>query len=373
MNLKSHNYGLFLTYGSSLSIWQKNGVFERELEFYKKISPKFNKVFIVSYGGKDEQFFLEALPRNFEILYKRIFFPNLLYQFLIPLVYYKKLKSCEIIKTNQIFGSLAAVLTKLICRKPLLIARGGYLAYQVERDAHHSFISRLHILSHEKAAYKFCDQAVITSQPQADFLKRNYPALKDKITVIGNVIMTNIFKPVAAKKKYDIGYVGRLESTHKQPLTILKASLNTNWRICFIGQGPDYEMLQEFARSNGLDLTIYKKVNNYQLPDYYNSFRIFAFPSRAEGNPKTLLEAMSCGLPIVTTNAPGINNIVENGLNGLLVDLKHENWREKMIYLLNNNDSTKNLGFNARDYVVANHSFDTIFFKEMTLYEKITK
>ena len=58
---------------------------------------------------------------------------------------------------------------------------------------------------------------------------------------------------------------------------------------------------------------------------YYNMADIMVFPSYREGLPKSLLEAMSVGLPIITTNSPGCKECVENNVNGFLVPIKDVN------------------------------------------------
>ena len=55
------------------------------------------------------------------------------------------------------------------------------------------------------------------------------------------------------------------------------------------------------------------------MPDLYLEHDIFVFPSLVEGMPLTLLEAMATGMPVVTTNTCGMADLVENGVNGLLV------------------------------------------------------
>jgi glycosyltransferase involved in cell wall biosynthesis len=56
-----------------------------------------------------------------------------------------------------------------------------------------------------------------------------------------------------------------------------------------------------------------------EMPALYAAHDIFVFPSLIEGMPLSLLEAMAAGMPVVTTNTSGMADLVENGLNGLLV------------------------------------------------------
>jgi glycosyltransferase involved in cell wall biosynthesis len=60
-------------------------------------------------------------------------------------------------------------------------------------------------------------------------------------------------------------------------------------------------------------------VKREAMPGLYAAHDIFVFPSLMEGMPLTLLEAMASGMPVVTTNTCGMADVVEDGINGLLV------------------------------------------------------
>ena len=61
------------------------------------------------------------------------------------------------------------------------------------------------------------------------------------------------------------------------------------------------------------------------MPNVYRQATIVCLPSYREGLPKSLLEAASCGRPIITYDVPGCREIVLNGVNGILVPLKDQN------------------------------------------------
>ncbi len=57
-----------------------------------------------------------------------------------------------------------------------------------------------------------------------------------------------------------------------------------------------------------------------KIVDFYNTLDLYLITSREEGGPKALLEAMACGIPIVTTKVGMANDIVENGRNAIICD-----------------------------------------------------
>jgi len=92
---------------------------------------------------------------------------------------------------------------------------------------------------------------------------------------------------------------------------------------------------------------------------------IVVLPSYREGTPRSLLEAMAMGRPIVATDVPGCREVVDDGVNGLLVAPKHvESLAEAIAMLLDNPDRRRGMGlasrakvtseFNERDVIQAN-------------------
>ncbi|MFQ5491192.1 MAG: glycosyltransferase, partial [Phycisphaerae bacterium] len=57
------------------------------------------------------------------------------------------------------------------------------------------------------------------------------------------------------------------------------------------------------------------------VPSILRSADVFVFPSRTEGLPNALMEAMAAGLPIVTTGAPGCRDLIQPGVTGLVVPI----------------------------------------------------
>lgn len=74
-----------------------------------------------------------------------------------------------------------------------------------------------------------------------------------------------------------------------------------------------------FGQEARKHVQVIPRVSREEMPNLYAGHDIFVFPSLMEGMPLTLLEAMATGMPVVTTEIPGMVEIVEDGFNGLLV------------------------------------------------------
>jgi len=79
------------------------------------------------------------------------------------------------------------------------------------------------------------------------------------------------------------------------------------------------EVMAHFAADLRSRVKVLPSVHREAMPDLYAGHDIFVFPSLVEGMPLTLLEAMASAMPVVTTNTCGMADIVENGVNGILV------------------------------------------------------
>ncbi|HXF84120.1 MAG TPA: glycosyltransferase family 4 protein [Anaerolineales bacterium] len=75
------------------------------------------------------------------------------------------------------------------------------------------------------------------------------------------------------------------------------------------------EQIDSWKRSNDVEVWGWQD----DMPAVLAQADIFCLPSYREGVPNALLEACACGLPIVTTNVPGCRDVVQHGVNGLLV------------------------------------------------------
>lgn len=77
---------------------------------------------------------------------------------------------------------------------------------------------------------------------------------------------------------------------------------------------------------------------------YLNKCRFYILPSYREGTPRSVLEAMAKGRPIITTDAPGCRETVVNGLNGFLIPVKDsKTLSQKMNWLLENPDKAEEM------------------------------
>ena len=122
-----------------------------------------------------------------------------------------------------------------------------------------------------------------------------------------------------------VGHIGALDDSHKgqQQIIELAKSIQVSQpdiNFILIGSGRDLKQLKQ--QSEGLEnLKFIGQIDN--IGDYLSSFDVFIFPSRHEGLGSILLDAMDFSLPILGSNTGGIPELIEDGVNGFLVDVNN--------------------------------------------------
>jgi len=89
-------------------------------------------------------------------------------------------------------------------------------------------------------------------------------------------------------------------------------------RFVLVGDGPEERNLRRQAAQLGIEDRLVWAGFQKNVAAFYAMATIYALPSRSEGSPNVILEAMAAGLPIAATRAGGVPEILEDGVTGLL-------------------------------------------------------
>ena len=139
----------------------------------------------------------------------------------------------------------------------------------------------------------------------------------------------NKVKPLpfpATDAGYRLACIGRLFVIDKGQDILLRVLSTPVWKnrkvsISFIGVGPDMEGLKELAAMLGANHVNFMGYNN-NLEEIWRNHHALILPSRSEGLPLTIIEAMSFGRIAITTNAGGNAEIVDHGITGFIGEAK---------------------------------------------------
>lgn len=182
------------------------------------------------------------------------------------------------------------------------------------------------------------------------------------VSVISNGINCKTFQPTEAERQSDILYVGRLkEAKGVHWLLEAFAGLADEFpevTLTYVGTGPLETRLQEQAAALGVAerVKLHGHVENGDLPEIYSKSQLFVLPSKAEGLPRTVLEALACETPVVTSNLPQLEPLVNDV--GLTVPIGSvESLRKAIRTLLFDESQRVRMGTKGRERVVDNYSW----------------
>ena len=181
-----------------------------------------------------------------------------------------------------------------------------------------------------RVIFPFFDAVAPLSVELFDALKR-IPAMAPRLTYIQNGVDTDeidschcISKEILEwrqKGRFVIGYIGQLISRKGLP-TLLSAAASLdpalNFCIALVGEGEQRKELEEMSR----DLGISPKVHFFGFREdriaFLKGFDCFVLPSRLEGIPRCLMEAMAAGVPVLSSDIPGARQLIGDDDNGTL-------------------------------------------------------
>ena len=145
-----------------------------------------------------------------------------------------------------------------------------------------------------------------------------------------------------------------------------------NAELLIAGEGSERQKLESLAAELKLEnVTFLERVSPDDMPGVYDRADIYLNSPNIDNMPNSVIEAFSCGLPVVTTNAGGITFIVENGRTGMLVEVNdHEGLAEAAIEVLEDPNLAERLTLNARAEC-EKYAWDNVKPKWTGLYKKL--
>lgn len=368
VQLNNKKLALFFTYSVSLELWKNKGMLQRELALYKEMGKYLDHIYFITYGKNDQLFQSELALYNITVLPKPKFIPNFLYSFCSPFIYRNILSQCNFYKTNQMLGSWSGAIAKILFKKPFIVRTGYTLSLFSKRQ---NYIKYLFSLCIEYVGVSIANRIIVATPAEKEVYKR----WTDKIRLVPNYVDTNIFFPRPEAKntgeKMILLYIGRLSKQKNISALVQSLAGIKNVTLQIVGTGELKEDLVELAKTYQVDVEFLGAQPYSALPHFINYANIFVLPSLYEGNPKVLLEAMSCCSTVLATKVEGIENIIIDRENGYLSGTSFDDLHKAVNDLVSNIDDYGTLGKNAREYILQNNSLRTVVDQELFILEQL--
>jgi GalNAc-alpha-(1->4)-GalNAc-alpha-(1->3)-diNAcBac-PP-undecaprenol alpha-1,4-N-acetyl-D-galactosaminyltransferase len=204
-----------------------------------------------------------------------------------------------------------------------------------------------------RLVYRHADLVTANSRNAIDTLAAYVP--RNRLRLVPNPVNRPPVQSTVKQRDAVILNVGRLTIQKAQDVLIRAfgrvAAETPNWRLVIAGTGEREHELRTLARSLGI-------ADRVDFPGWVDPWTlfpkaaIFALPSRFEGTPNALLEAMSAGVPpIVSDTSGGALEFVENGETGLVVRAIEDELADALLYLIHDESERNRLGAAAQERV----------------------
>ena len=221
-------------------------------------------------------------------------------------------------------------------------------------------------------------------------LTKYYKIPAHKIKVIHNGVDIKKFQPAADKRKIktELGFnpddiaivsVGRLYARKglftliESMPAIIRRFPNAKFIISGKGQSDEMQKLIAYATKLGVinNIIFTGYYPDQKLPKLYQAADVFAFSTFYEHHPFAVLEALSTGLPVVTTTVGGIPETIQTGKNGFLVKPFDEKaFADRILYLLEHPEFATEIGTAARKTVVEQLDWRIVVKDAMKVYDQ---
>jgi len=218
---------------------------------------------------------------------------------------------------------------------------------------------------------------ICVSKQVKSSLEKWLPSASYKTVIIRSGIPLNALPGKQLQKIYDVLFVGRLERVKGVDILLraaecLKKKYSMKIRIGIVGTGVLLSDLKRLSINLGINNTVEFLGVRGDILSLLDKSSIFVLPSRWEGLPISILEAMSRNVPVIATSVGGISEVINDGEDGVLVTPENpELLAGAIIYLLENEGLRAKLATNAFKKVKEEFSIDMYTSDLLNLYKNI--
>lgn len=247
----------------------------------------------------------------------------------------------------SLFGNEAYFLYQLNLKSKIIleIHFSKNFRLQLDRKGIRRIIDVARTFNDQRIAKKYNDFIVLTNED-----KKRWKC--DNINVIHNA---SFFKPERQSSNDNKIVLCVARFTYQKGLDILLncwsnvVKKHKDWKLCIIGDGEEKQNLITLINTLQINDSVEIKPPTQNIELEYINSSIYIMTSRYEGMPMVLIEAMACGLPVVSFACQsGPSDIISNGIDGYLVENRNEEQLiQKLEELITNNHLRKEMGKNA--------------------------
>lgn len=226
--------------------------------------------------------------------------------------------------------------------------------------------------------YASVGKVIVLSEEWRAFFLENRICDSAKLVVLHNAVEIPA-QPVDVCTRQDVLFLGRL-GARKSPDTLLRAAKTvlkhhpqTRFRFGGDGDVAKYEALaRELGIADSCDFLGW--TTGKQKEEVIRASRVYCLPSRNEGMPMSVLEAMSYGLVTIATPVGGVPQVIQDGVNGYIMPIGDPEFLARKINeLLDNSDLSARIGKAGRKTIEESFGMDSYAEKLTIIYEMMAR
>lgn len=238
----------------------------------------------------------------------------------------------------------------------------------------------------EAALSPLAARIIAVSQAEARALARVLPAARRRITLIRNGLDLSLFPPVQASQQasqakaggaFTIGCFGRLSAQKNQAVLLRALALllrnGLDARLLLVGGGEDEASLRALARALGIEARIEWAGEVADARPLYARCDIIALPSRWEGCPYSLLEAMAASRAVVASDIAPLREILlaPGTQAGVLCQARAQEMAVSLSLLARDPERRQVLGQAARERISASFTLERMVEQTAQVYQEV--
>jgi glycosyltransferase involved in cell wall biosynthesis len=248
----------------------------------------------------------------------------------------------------------------------------------------------------------FIDRRICISDKLKNYILESYrkygisSKYAERILVISNGVDTEMYRAKSQtkgcfKSRYSIpedsklvSFIGRL-SEEKNPLLFAEIGArilaHTATKVHFVmaGDGPELGRVRATIKNKSLDAHFTLTGTIDDVVELLNDTDILLLFSKIEGVPVVILEAMSMGIPVVSTDVGAISEVIENNVNGFLIDPAKSNenlvkaFEDKILDLVEGRIDYSPCSSRARETIVSNFTLKMMGSKYQRVFDELVR
>jgi len=229
---------------------------------------------------------------------------------------------------------------------------------------------------YQKTAFLICN-----TNSTRQIIARHYRVNPSRCKTIPAGVDQKHFFPSGAKRiPNSLFFLGRLEERKGidfliRTLPLIKKRLN-DIQLFIGGSGSLHLFLSGYIRDHHLEKNVHflGAIDDTLLNEWYNKVSLVVVPSVFEGLGLTAVEAMACGTPVIASDADGLRDVIEDGINGFLVPYNDVSaLGARILDLLENKSGLPKITKNGKKKVATVFNWDIISKDVLAVYESVMK